>query len=184
MHRILGGRLTTNHIEMTHLIMTRPARTIKFMYGLCCAKYILKSSWIEESANLGSFQNEENYWITEIMDFKCDVPSVVKAPGKNKLFENRVFFITPSVKPSVNYLRWLIEQCGGKWEQNRRSIGKIHELNNQNPNSYAIISCPEDLHLLNFKHFVCYICTSELIMVSIMTQQIDFIRSELQQSLR
>lgn len=81
---------------------------------------------------------------------------------------------------SIRYLKWMIEQCGGKWEQNRRSIMKIHEINQQAPNSYIIISCPEDLHLLNFKHFVCYVCTSEFILQSIMTQTIDFLRSELQ----
>lgn len=79
-----------------------------------------------------------------------------------------------------SYLRWMIEQCGGKWEPNRRSIMKIHELNQQTPNSYIIISCPDDLHLLNFKHFVCYVCTSEFVLQSIMTQTIDFLRSELQ----
>lgn len=84
--------------------------------------------------------------------------------------------------PSIfhRYLRWMIEQCGGKWEPNRRSIMKIHELNQQAPNSYIIISCPDDLHLLNFKHFVCYVCTSEFILQSIMTQTIDFLKSELQ----
>lgn len=59
---------------------------------------------------------------------------------------------------------------------------KIHELNQLAPNSYIIISCPEDLHLLGFKHFVCYVCTSEFVLQSIMTQTIDFLKSELQLS--
>lgn len=168
--------MTTNHEEMTHLVMTRPERSIKFIYALCRAKYILKSSWLEESAKLGYFQPEEPHWLTSLgTSYKCDIPAVVKSVNKHKLFENRVFYITPTVTPAPGYLRWLIEKCGGKLESNRRSVMKIHELNNQNPNSYIIISCPEDLHLIGFKHFVCYVCTTEFILQSIMSMSIDFI---------
>jgi len=177
----LGGRITNDHNEMTHLVMTEPSRTLKFLYALCRAKYILKSSWLEDSSKAGYFQPEDNFWVTDLgASYKCNVPAVVKSPTRKCLFENRVFYITPSVVPGPSYLKWLIEQCGGKWEQNRRSVMKIHELNQQSPNSYIIISCAEDLHLLGFKHFVCYVCTSEFVLQSIMTQTIDFLKSELQ----
>lgn len=154
------------------------------MYALCRAKYILQSTWLEESAKAGQFQPADNYWIPDLThaNFKCEIPSVIKSPIRNNLFENRVFYITPSVMPAPSYLRWLIEQSGGQWELNRRSVMKIHELNQQSPNSYIVISCPEDLHLLGFKHYVCYVATSEFILQSIMTQTIDFLKSELQLS--
>lgn len=152
------------------------------MYALCRAKCILYSSWLEESAKAGYFVPEDNFWINDLspVNFKCDIQQVIKSPLRFRLFENRVFYITPSVMPAPNYLRWLIEQSGGKWEHNRRSIMKIHELNQQSPNTYIVISCPEDLHLLDFKHYVCYVATSEFILQSIMTQTIDFLKSELQ----
>ena len=183
-HRILGGRVTQDHNEMTHLVMTKPNRTMKFLFALCTAKYILSSSWLEDSARAGYFQTEDNYWIKDLseMNYKCDVLGVIKSPIRNRLFENRVFYITPTVKPAPSYLRWLIERSGGKWEHNRRSVMKIHELNQQSPNSYSVVSCPEDLNLLGFKHYVCYVCTSEFILQSIMTQTMDFLKSELQLS--
>lgn len=164
--------------------MTKPNRTIKFMNALCRAKYILTSQWLEESAKAGYFLPEHHFWINDLSqaNFKCDVQAVVKSATRSRLFENRVFYITPSVTPAPNYLRWLIEQSGGRWEHNRRSIMKIHELNQQSPNTYIVISCPEDLHLLGFKHYVCYVATSEFILQSIMTQTIDFLKSELQLS--
>ncbi|CRK86347.1 CLUMA_CG000101, isoform A [Clunio marinus] len=178
---ILGGRVTKDHAEMTHLVMTKPSRTVKFLYALCRAKYIVNSSWLEESAKQGFFQNEDKFWIVDLgSSFKCNIPAVVKSPIRKSLFEHRVFYITPSVKPGPSFLKWIIDQCGGKWELNRRSVMKIHELNQQSPNSYIIISCPEDLHLLGFKHFVCYVCTSEFILQSLMTQTIDFLKAELQ----
>jgi PAX-interacting protein 1 len=153
------------------------------MYALCRAKYILHSSWLEESAKAGNFLPEDNFWINDLSqaNFKCDVQFVVKSAMRSRLFENRVFYITPSVTPSPNYLRYLIESCGGRCEQNRRSLAKIHEINQQSQN-YFVISCPEDLHLLGFKHFVCYVVTSEFILQSIMTQTVDFLKSELQLS--
>lgn len=157
---------------------------MKFLYALCSAKYILTSQWLEESAKAGYFQPEDNYWIKDlsITNFKCDILGVVKSPLRNRLFENRVFYITPSVKPAPSYLRWLIEKSGGKWEPNRRPLMKIHELNQQSPNSYIVVSCPEDLSLLGFKNYVCFVCTSEFILQSIMTQSIDFLKSDMQLS--
>lgn len=85
---------------MTHLVMTKPSRTLKFLYALCRAKCIVKSSWLEESAKAGCFQPEENFWVTDLGgSFKCNVPAVVKSPIRKNLFENRVFYITPSVVP-------------------------------------------------------------------------------------
>lgn len=60
----------------------------------------LQSKWLEESAKAGYFQTEENYWINDLGGtFKCNIPAVVKSPIRKMLFENRVFFITPSVLP-------------------------------------------------------------------------------------
>lgn len=92
--------MTTDHNEMTHLVMTKISRTLKFLYALSSAKYIVHSSWLEESAKVGFFQSEDNFWVPDLgSDYKCDIPSVVKSPIRRHLFENRVFFITPSVVP-------------------------------------------------------------------------------------
>ena len=85
---------------MTHLVMTDPSRTLKFLYALCRAKYIVKSSWLEDSVRAGCFQPEDNFWVTDIGGgYKCSVPDVLKSPLRRTLFENRVFYITPSVVP-------------------------------------------------------------------------------------
>lgn len=85
---------------MTHLVMTQPSRTIKAIYALCRAKYVVKSEWLEESAKAGYFQPEDNFWVSDLgSGYKCDVPAVVKSPMRKSLFENRVFYITPSVFP-------------------------------------------------------------------------------------
>lgn len=85
---------------MTHLVMTQPSRSLKFLYALCRSKYIIMSTWLEESAKASFFLPEDNFWVTELGgSFKCNIPAVVKSPIRKTLFENRVFFITPSVVP-------------------------------------------------------------------------------------
>jgi Regulator of Ty1 transposition protein 107 BRCT domain len=98
--RALGGKVTTDHNEMTHLVMTKPSRTLKFLYALCRAKYVVLSSWLEESTKSGFFQPEDNFWVADLgTSYKCNVPAIVKSPTRKTLFENRVFYITPSVVP-------------------------------------------------------------------------------------
>lgn len=148
---------------------------MKFLYGLCAAKYVLTSKWLEVSAKAGQFVIEDDYWVPRIEEnFTCEIEKVVKSPSKQTLFENKVFYLTPSIVPRASFLREIIELCGGKVEKNRRSILKIQEQNNQLANSYVIITCPQDLHLLTFKQFVCYACTSEFVMQSLMNQSINF----------
>lgn len=161
---------------MTHLIMTRPSRSIKYMYALCCAKYIVSSDWLVESANAGYFLPEDEYQITDL-DFdgiRTSIKNVLKSPIRNKLFEGKIFFLTPSVKPGVSHLKNLIELCGGKVENNRRSTMIIQEAINFSENSYIIISCAQDIHLITFRQFVCHVCSSEFVLSSIMTQSLNF----------
>ena len=99
-YRALGGRVTSDYNEMTHLVMTKPSRSLKFLYALCRAKYILSSDWLVASSKNGSFLPEDEFWIPDLGGaHKCNIPAVVKSPTRKNLFENRVFYITPSVQP-------------------------------------------------------------------------------------
>lgn len=155
--------------------MTQPSRTLKYMMGLCCAKYILSSKWLIESASAGYFLPEDDFEIREFYfeGLKMDVSHVMKSTIRNKVFEGKTFYLTPSIRPPAAQLKILIELCGGKVENNRRSILKIQEANNFSEDSYVIISCPEDTHLFNFKQFVCNIVSTEYIMEGITSQTLD-----------
>lgn len=168
--------MTQSPLEMTHLLMTHPMRTVKFMYGLCVAKFILSTNWLVDSALNGYFVPEEHYGLKEVEleGIKMDVQLVLNSSIRNRIFDGKVFYLTPSIKPAINHLKTMIEICGGIVEENRRSVPKIHEQNNLSANSYIIISCPTDSHLIPFKQFVCFVCTTEFVMQSIMSQTINF----------
>jgi PAX-interacting protein 1 len=173
---ILGGKIAEDNLQMTHLVTTQPDRTLKLMYALCSAKHILNSKWLVDSATSGYFLPEENYELKEINTerFKLDVQTVIKSSIKQTLFKGKIFYITPSVYPAPEHLQRMIEYCGGTVESNLRSVVKIQEQNRLMANSYIVISCPKDSHLITFRKFICHVYTSEFVLQSIMTQTINY----------
>lgn len=171
----------TEPTQATHLVMTRLTRTIKLLTCLCCVKCIASSDWLVESARSGKFLPADNYRIENPefeRQFKCDISKTVKQSTRNKLFEGKIFYLTPTIFPPVKNVQQLIELCGGVTEKVRRSSVRIQEALKQNPNSYIIISCLDDLHLVadlaKLPKSNQIICTTEVVMKSIMTQTINF----------
>lgn len=160
--------------------MTRLSRTTKLIISLCVAKYIVSSTWLVESAKAGKFLPPENYPIHDKNfeeNFKCDIYKAIQQPNRNKLFEKKTFYLTPSVFPSLKNLVNLLELTGGTVEKNRRSSSVISEALKQNPGSYVVIGCQKDIHLLIDLSKITkshrFIYSTEYIMQSIMHQKIE-----------
>lgn len=171
----------TDPRQASHLVMTKLGRTCKLLQCLSTVNYILGSNWLTESAVAGELLPEEKFQLQDSQfeeTFKCDLQGIVKSPvaGRSKLFEGRTFYMTPSVRPTVKEMTKLIELSGGRVEKGRRSLLKIHDANTQSPNSYLVLSCPGDLHLLldilRSKQHNRIICTTEFVMKSVMSQSV------------
>ena len=176
----LGGQVVNEPYEATHLVLTRLVRSSKLLCSLPVVHHILTSKWLIDSAQAGHFLPTETYeWCDEKFTetFGCDIQKTIKSSTRSKLFEGKTFYMTPSVHPRVKDLTKLIESSGGVVEKHRRSANRIAETNAQSPESYIILSCMKDLHLLadlvrQAKATRC-ICTTEAVLTSIMTQTID-----------
>jgi PAX-interacting protein 1 len=158
--------------------MTIPSRTIKLLIALCKCRYIVSSKWIIESALAGHFLPEENYRLdfSKVEEtFNCNIYTVFDSPLRRTLFDGKVFYISPQVKPHVGDCRSLIEMCGGVVEKTLRTVRKVREQNIERPESYLIVTCVEDRLLIQpyIKQKVCAIVTTEYIMQSIMQQSIN-----------
>ncbi|KFB37609.1 AGAP001710-PA-like protein [Anopheles sinensis] len=176
----LGGKVTASPTDATHLVMTRVARTVKLMLALASVRHLVSSKWVSDSAVAGYFLPTDGYKldVAELNgQFQCDLHAVLESPTRTKLFEGKVFFVTPQVKPACKDVRQMIEQAGGVVEKNPRTIKRIRETNAEKPGSYVIVSCPEDRIIIQpfiqkGKHAVCQICTTEYVMQSIMQQRL------------
>lgn len=181
-HRQLGGQVATEPRQVTHLVLTRLLRSVKLLLALPVANHIISSRWLVDSASAGHFLPITSAYEWDDDTFKktffCDIQRTIRSPARNKLFDGRAFYMTPSVNPNIRNLTSLIEMSGGTVERHRRSAVRIAETITQQPNSYTILSCTKDLHLLldllrspgNAKSIIC---ATEFVLTSIMTQTID-----------
>lgn len=166
--------------EATHLVMTRIGRSCKFLRALCVVDYVLHSNWLVESCKAGKLLPPDNFKVRdkeleETFDFSMD--KLFQSPNRRFLFSGKTFFITPSVFPARSELTKLIELAGGKVEQKRRTAAAIAEAITQSPDAYIIVSCSHDLHLLSDLTRPgkpkCLVCSTEVVMTSIMKQKIE-----------
>lgn len=162
------------------MVLTRLARTCNLLLGLCVVDHVVSSEWVVESAKAGQFLPTDGFEINDDSfkeNYRCDIQSTIKSPHRRELFKNKVFYMTPSVRPNVRDLTKLIEICGGKVERKRRSATQIAETNAQAPESYIMLTCTKDMHLLidltkpGKPNRI--ICATELVMSAIMVQKIE-----------
>lgn len=165
----------------THLVLTQLVRTYKLLSALCFVDHIVSSKWIVDSAKAGKLLRPDEYALNDEpfrKQYNCDIQKVIKSTTRRTLFAGKTFFVTPSVRPQPKEIIKLIEFCGGKVEAKRRTAAQITQTNSQQPDSYIILTCSNDLHLVHDlmkigKSIRC-ICSTELVMAAIMHQNVDF----------
>lgn len=179
--RDLGGSLALSHKDCTHLVMPYLGRTNKLLHCICTGAYILPESWLRDSHSANKFLDPVNYSL-DTKDFnseyKCDFNQTLLTRNRNKLFEGKFFYITPSVFPSKTVLIELIESCGGSVERHRRTLSQIEITNLNSPYSYIILTHANDLHLIydvlsNKKDKIRTVCNVELIYSAILKQTFE-----------
>lgn len=158
------------------------ARTNKLLYSICRGVHILPESWLKDSEKANQFLDEINYTFdTKNFNsyYKCDFNQTLNTKNRNKLFEGKYFFVTPSVIPSRKIVVELIEHCGGVVERVRRNLVQIEGTNANSPYSYIIITHANDLHLIGdlFKNknqkIRAMVCNAELIFSAILKQTFE-----------
>lgn len=77
----------------------------------------------------------------------CNVPDVLTSSTRQQLFKDLIFFVTPGISdPPILRLKEIILSAGGTIEKERRSFTSIQQFK---PNTYFLISCLEDVHLID-----------------------------------
>lgn len=179
-HRLLGGEVVTEPKTATHLVLTQLIRTYKLLFALCVVDHIVSSKWIVDSAKAGKFLRPDEYALND-EQFRqlhnCDIQMAIKSTNRRTLFAGKTFFVTPSVRPKPKEIISLIEMCGGTVEPKRRTATQISLANGQQPDSYIILTCPNDLHLMHDLMRVSKlnrcICSTEFVLAAIMNQKIN-----------
>lgn len=182
MCRDLNGSMAKSYQDCTHLVMPHLARSNKLLYCLCRGDvHIVPEKWLTDSHSANHFLPESNY-VLDTKDFnseyRCDFAQTLATKCKNRLFEGRYFWITPSVYPNKKFLTELVHLCGGVVEKCRRSAAQIEATNLNSPYSYIILTHENDLHLVadllkNKKDKNRIICSVELVFSAILKQTFE-----------
>ena len=113
----LDGVFTEDPAVATHLVMPKLTRTNNFLLCLPTIKHILKESWITESDSNGSWVSEEAHMLEDTSGearFNFSVAKTLARSNRDKLFSGKTFYLTPSVKPSLQVLSQIITSSGGR----------------------------------------------------------------------
>ena len=133
----LEGSLTEEPGQATHLVMPRLSRTNNFLLCLPTIKFVLKVpllylnpvdfeciqpiasqvQWILDSETEGKWVSEEGLTLTEPeveTRFNFSLGRTLARGSRDKLFAGKTFYLTPSVKPSLQVLSQIITSSGGR----------------------------------------------------------------------
>lgn len=157
------------------------ARSNKLFFAIAKGAHIISDQWLKDSQESNQFLPETNYSLNPKefnYEYKCDIEQTLQTKNRDKLFEGKFFYVTPSVFPSKKILTELVIFSGGVVERIRRSAAQIEATNANSPYSYFIITHENDLHLIadllkNKKEKVKMICNAELIFSAILRQTFE-----------
>lgn len=148
----LGGKIVNDPTECTHLVLDYFVHTFKFFAAFSHAQHIVSSKWIKDSYKVGKFLEEDEYPVKDDEAeslFEINLQQCASMRTE-KLFENIVFFVTPSCMPSRVIIKKLVELNGGVAEltklPNRRQLDKMKLQNIR----FVVVSCDNDLHTCDY----------------------------------
>eukprot|EP00092_Neocalanus_flemingeri_P028822 GFUD01031294.1.p1 GENE.GFUD01031294.1~~GFUD01031294.1.p1 ORF type:complete len:765 (+),score=231.03 GFUD01031294.1:287-2296(+) len=148
----LGAVYTDNPKECTHLVMVKLSRTNNMLMCLPGVKYILGTQWVVESGEAGRWISEEEHMLNDPeveRKFNFNLAKTLARANRDKLFMGKIFYLTPSVQPSMQVLTNIITYSGGRVENRRRkTTDQMKEINSGGNVNYIIITCEEDIHLV------------------------------------
>ena len=101
----------------SHLVMSKLSRTNNFLLCLPTVKHVLGLRWLQESQANNKFLSEESFALVDPeveTRFNFSLSRTLSRSSRDKLFSGKVFYLTPSVLPSMQVLSAIVEASGGR----------------------------------------------------------------------
>ncbi|KAF9911574.1 hypothetical protein EC991_003038 [Linnemannia zychae] len=110
--------VSTNAVDQcTHLVAKSIGRTEKFLVALALGKIIVQEDWLQACIDANTILDESEFKIQDPdgeAKFGMTLYESLEHAREKKVFENCVFYISPSTVPKLSALKVLIEAGGGK----------------------------------------------------------------------
>nr|XP_024374624.1 uncharacterized protein LOC112281876 isoform X2 [Physcomitrium patens] len=170
----LGGKVTSDGGQCTHVIASEVRRTLNFCTALCRGAWVVTPEWLKSSNKHKSFVDEKEYLLRD-----KEYESKYKAPLTNaiqiaqhkscSLFAGFYIYPTPHVQPPLDTIVKLSEAAGGK------VLKSLDEALQQNYVSHSIVLGGEEdkSEVENAAKAGLRTFTGEWFMQAIVKQKID-----------
>ncbi|RWW62097.1 hypothetical protein BHE74_00030794, partial [Ensete ventricosum] len=177
----LGGSVTCNGSNSTHVITGKARRTLNFSIALCSGAWIVSPKWLKASFREGRFLEESQFILEDedyLLKYKTNLRNVVNRSKTNpkSLLRGYHVCLTKHIQPSVGILSTIIQSAGGNV---MRGLGYINE-----PSKTIFLACEEDMSeaLLAAKKGA-WTFSSDWLMNCVMKQELDLEAPQFAESL-
>lgn len=170
----LGGKVTTNHRECTHIVVeSTPTRTVKYLLALNFAQHVVHQKWLTECKKMNRFVSEQEHGFRSSKD--AIRRREERGPENGLLFRNMVLHITAGCVPSPSLLKTMVDFAGGVGVTSVGPTRKQLTALRYQGFDFHVVTCPSDLHLCGkFKEWGIRLMHPEFILTSLMRQEMDF----------
>ncbi|KAF9418850.1 hypothetical protein BGZ94_009578 [Podila epigama] len=103
--------------DCTHLVATHAARTEKFLCAVAQAKFIVRREYLNSCIEANAILDENEYRLEDPEhknEYDVKLYQALDRAKEKKVFENCVFYISPSTTPKMAILKQFVEVGGGK----------------------------------------------------------------------
>ncbi|KAI1313478.1 hypothetical protein EDD11_002539 [Mortierella claussenii] len=112
------GILTATTVEKcTHLVATGISRTGKFLNALLQGKIIVREDWLQACIDANAILDEDDFRIEDTKTeekLNMSLYESLDRAREKRVFENCVFYLSPSLNKDMPGLRSVVEAGGGK----------------------------------------------------------------------
>ncbi|VDN54391.1 unnamed protein product [Dracunculus medinensis] len=195
--RFLGGKITDSVMECTHLVALNLWRTMKLLQAIALGKNVVGPNWITDGYRyrtipgllffftkhfLCQFSDTMDYFMRDDENEKCfgyNLKYSILRARCRKIFQDVMFYLTPSVEPSYSALSSLIILAGGKVLEDKpqpqfviRCIEVLLPFNTDSP--LLLISNESDIHLLQYlMDSALPVFNVEIVLTGILRQKLE-----------
>ncbi|CAD5181410.1 unnamed protein product [Musa acuminata subsp. malaccensis] len=177
----LGGSVTCDGSNSTHVITGKARRTLNFSIALCSGAWIVSPKWLKASFREGRFLEESQFILEDedyLLKYKTDLRNVVNRAKTNpkSLLRGYHVCLTKHIQPSVGIVSTIIRSAGGNV---MHGFGCINE-----PSRTIFLACEEDMSeaLLAAKKGA-WTFSSDWLMNCVMKQELDLEAPQFAESL-
>lgn len=139
----LGGKVTGDGGECTHVITSEVRRTLNFCTALCNGAWVVSPDWLKASSRHKSFVDEKSYILRDKQfesKYKVSLATAIQAAQRKPgaLFTGFSVYPTPHVQPPLQTVTKLTQVAGGK------ILSSLNEALQQKDLSHTIVLFGEE----------------------------------------